>query len=135
MRKAFLIGAALLAFSSAPAFAQSSTPSFDLTSLEQTLTADLQAADADAKAHGDTIASQCYEGVIAYQAANPVVLPGSPVGVASGFQAARDVVKAGESAASTGIPPALVTTCGPLALDVQNDLGKASSLTIFGIKF
>jgi hypothetical protein len=117
--------AALVLSIAAPA----SAASFDLNGLLAATANDLAAADADAIAHHDVFASQCYEGVAAFVTANPLnlTLP-NVVGVASAFQVARDGVKAAQSVKATGLlPPALVQACGPLALDVQNDLGKAAN--------
>jgi hypothetical protein len=135
MKNLFLIPALLAAVLFAvPASAGEVT--LNLSQLEQTTVADLQAAETDATNHNDTIAANCYAGLIAYVDANGTQLSvTAPVGVASAFQDARDGVKLAETTAETGIPPAIETACGPLALDVQSDLGKAGAagFTIFGL--
>lgn len=103
----------------------------DFSSLITATVADLQAADADALANKDVFADECYVGAIAYVQAHPLPLPapGNPVGIVSAFQAGRDVVKGGQRIAglvAKGIPPELVQACGPLALDVNNDISKAT---------
>lgn len=119
--------------------ASASSGGLDLQGLLTATQHDLAAAKADADAHGDQIASQCYAGVSSYVTANPVSLPsvGSVAGVASAFQVARDAVKGAQGAAATGLlPTPIIQSCGALALDVQNDLGKiaASGVSIFGLK-
>lgn len=138
--KNYLLAGALALVCLAPLAASASTQSFDLSGLVQATTDDLNAARADADARGDTIASQCYAGVEDYLVANPLALPTLPPikGVASAFQAARDGVKDAQRVKaqfSAGIPRELVIACGPLALDVQSDLGKAvNDFTLLGIK-
>lgn len=122
---------------SAPAHAADAVK-LDINGLLKTTQADLAAAKADADARGDSVASQCYGGISTYLSAHGGAAPSLPSvkGVASGFQAARDAVKIAEAAqANAGIPPELELACGPLALDVQSDLGKAATqLAVFGIK-
>lgn len=103
---------------------------------------DFLAADADAKAHDDTLASQCWEGADTYlsaEAANGTDLepPGTPVGAASAFQAARDTVKFGLSVArnfqATGkVPMPLEVACGPLFVDSLDDLRAAGNVAGLG---
>lgn len=136
MTRAKTIYAALaIACMGTPAFAGSVT--LDIQKLEAASVADLEAAQADASAHGDTIAQTCYAGIETYVKANPITVPAAPVGVASAFQTGRDAVKLGLTAASNGIPQPLELACGPLALDVQSDLGRvvAPGFSIFGLKF
>ena len=119
----------------APAYAGQQP--FDLSKLMKATEADLASAKADADAHNDVFASQCYAGVSAYLAANPVQAQVPDInGVVSAFQAVRDVVKGVEGGAAA-VPPALVEACGPLALDVQNDIARAAAggFSIFGFKF
>lgn len=109
----------------------------DIASIETATVNDLNIAKVDADAHNDVFASQCYAGAAAYVSAHPVSLPSLPSsGVVSAFQVARDAVKVVQAAKSVGaVPPELVQACGPLALDVQNDLGKAvADFTILGIR-
>lgn len=116
--------------------AASASTSFDLSKITAATQADLDAAKADADSHGDVFASQCYAGVSWYIAEHggDIAVP-HIVGVASAFQVARDGVKAVESLRGAGaVPPEIVQACGPLALDVQNDIGKAAGLTIFGAR-
>lgn len=117
-----------------PSFA-ASAPGLNLTDLIRASDADLAAAVADATAHGDTFATECYTGIQAYNAANPKATLSitKPAGVVSAFQGARDIVK-GVQNPKDFIPSALVQACGPLALDVQGDLGKVGP-SFLGIKF
>lgn len=80
--------------------------------------ADLQAADVDAKAHGDAVASMCYEAVIPMiQVANS---PVAPVGAVSAFQDLRDGVAT--SSGAQALLKQLEVPCGPLAVDVNLSL-------------
>lgn len=107
---------------------------FNVTDVWRASPDDLNAALADATAQNDQFAVQCYSGVIAYNAANPpAAFGGNIVGVVSGFQAARDTVKEINSNGEDFIPAALVSACGPLALDAEHDIGHAS-LMLFGLK-
>ncbi len=139
MRKLLLLSVALFGFS-APAMADPISDFNTFLAQVQTITTtDLQAALADATAHNDAAAMQCYSGVLAYNAANPLQVPNipAPVGVVSSFQLARDGVKFAEANQNTPIvPPAINQACGYLALDVQADVAKVgSSFVLFGIKF
>ena len=83
---------------------------------------DLQAADVDAKAHNDTIASTCYEAVIPLvQKAQSTSLK-APVGLVSGFQNLRDGISATQGA--QGLIKQLEVPCGPLAVDVNLTLAQ-----------
>jgi hypothetical protein len=134
MTKFLLATAAIFCLLAVPA---SASESFDLSKLTAATQADLAAAKADADAHGDAFASMCYAGVSDYITAHPLPAITTPVGVASAFQVARDGVKFVQAGAAQGVvPPELVQACGPLALDVQNDLGKAvGNFAFLGIKF
>jgi hypothetical protein len=77
--------------------------------------ADLDAADADAKAHGDGVAAMCYEALIPLIGAAQA--PAAPVGLVSGFQELRDGVNGG--LAARGLLKQLEVPCGPLAADVN----------------
>lgn len=143
LRSLVLSAFVALGLFSAPAMA---SESFDINSLFTATVSDLQTADADAKAHSDTFASQCYEAVIPVVESQQANLNGihvaAPVGVVSAFQEGRDGVKLALTIDANVkvnglLPPAVVQGCGPLALDVQNDLGKANgsfALTLFGGK-
>lgn len=122
------IAAALLF--SAPSFAAG----FNITDLVRAAPADLAAGLLDANARGDTFASQCYAGIIAYNDANPQAVAGiaKPVGPVSAFQTARDVLKGAANPADF-IPKELVSACGPLALDVQGDVAKAAANASAGL--
>lgn len=132
MHKYLLSAAVGLAFfiTGAPAMASG----FNITDVWRASPDDLAAATADATAQGDTFAVQCYTGVAAYNAANPARgFASNVVGVVSGFQAARDTVKAINAGSENFIPPELISACGPLALDAEHDIGHAS-LMLFGLK-
>lgn len=109
----------------------------DLNALQTASIADLKAAKADADSHNDLLSSECYDGLLQYVSAHPITAPTiNVVGVASAFQAGRDAVKLTQAASAQGLLPVeIVQACGPLALDVQNDLGKAAGgLTVLGLK-
>jgi hypothetical protein len=103
---------------------------------------DFRAADADAKAHNDTLASECWEGADTYLSSEAAkgsgfVPPGAPVGAASAFQAARDTVRFGLSVArnfqATGkVPVPLEQACGPLFVDSLDDLRDAGNVAGLG---
>ncbi len=88
--------------------------------LDQIIIDDLVAANEDAKAHQDMMASTCYEALI------PVVQQRQAVRGASGgkigafvlFQHARDVRRA----VSAGIPDNISSACAPLVLDAERTL-------------
>lgn len=102
---------------------QSSTSSASgLAGAEQALqkftVADLQAADADAKAHGDTIASTCYEALIPAVQSQTANLPAAlPAGLFTAFQEGRDGIDAIEDVPA-GLK-GLNVACGPLVLDAE----------------
>lgn len=132
--KKFLLASIGALFLATPAMAD---PVSDLIANVSTFTqADLKAADADAIAHKDAAASQCYEGALAYVQANPISLPAvtAPVGAVSAFQAGRDAVKFVEANKGTPeVPDAINKACGYLALDAQKDVAKGA-ITVFGFK-
>ncbi len=82
--------------------------------------ADLKAADADAKAHSDTVASMCYEAVIPLIEKVQATPLTAPVGLVSAFQDLRDAK--GLSNSSQTLLKQLEIPCGPLAADVNMDL-------------
>lgn len=68
-----------------------STIQADLQKVSAIAVPDLQAALADATAHGDTAASNCYTTLLAVIQSNPIHMP-TIKGVASAFQAGRDAI-------------------------------------------
>ncbi|MGH7092725.1 MAG: hypothetical protein ACREFB_04235 [Stellaceae bacterium] len=88
------------------------------TTLQKFTVADLQAADADAKAHHDALAATCYEALMPVVQAQPNLIPGTaPKGLFTAFQQGRDGVNAIQA-----VPSALKglnVACGPLVLDAQ----------------
>jgi len=88
------------------------------TTLQKFTVADLQAADADAKAHHDTLAATCYEALVPVIQAQPNLIPSTaPKGLFTAFQEGRDGVNAIQA-----VPTALKglnVACGPLVLDAQ----------------
>lgn len=113
-----LMSAALTACSAAPTTAVAGVPS--LAQLVNYTVADLQAASADAKAHNDVIAQQCYDGLVPLVQGLPSQLPTVPVGVVSSFQAAWELVRAAQFGMQSPVGQAFVLACGPLILDVEN---------------
>jgi hypothetical protein len=119
---------------------QASAADFNFTKLLEATQSDLAAAKADADAHNDVLASQCYSGVSAFLAAagsgDSDLNITAPVGVASAFQIGRDVVKGAQQVQTgAGIPIELEQACGPLAVDVNNDIIRgAAGFTLFGVK-
>jgi hypothetical protein len=97
------------------------TPATIQATVQQLTVADLQAADADAKAHGDTVASTCYEALIPVVQSQASLLPASsPQGVVSAFQAARDIANGVQSV--PGVLKGLNVPCAPLVLDAEQTL-------------
>lgn len=92
---------------------------------------DLTAADADAKAHSDTIADNCYTAEIAFLGGIPSLqTPSSSMGPIQIFQLKRDLVNAFKG----GVPQGLTIGCGPLFLDEQTVMLKlAAKLSPLGI--
>lgn len=81
--------------------------------------ADLQNAEADAKATGDIIAEPCYAALADVLASLPAAPGGGQAaGAATAFQHARDLY----NPLRGGIPPALILGCGPLASQVRLDV-------------
>ena len=143
MKNLLLAGAAALVLFTTPA---SASVADLVTSILTATHADFAAADADAKAHSDVLASQCWEGADAYlskQTANGTgfVAPGAPKGVFSTFQAARDVAKAGlalktQFSVTHKLPVELEQACGPLIVDSVDDvrtIGNAVGLGAFNL--
>ena len=93
---------------------------------------DLQAAQADAEAHGDQIAAACYPALITFVAQlQSSAQQSQPVGGFSGFQRARDAVKDAEA----GVPVYLRIGCAALVQDVTGDAAQfLGSLASIGIK-
>lgn len=85
--------------------------------LAQFTVTDLQAADADAKAHKDTVASTCYEALIPVVQGLGSGTETAPVGAVSAFQAARDLSNTAHSIPAT--IEGLNVPCAPLVLSTQ----------------
>jgi hypothetical protein len=86
---------------------------------------DLQAALADATAHGDTVAMTCYPALITLvqNATTTGALPNAtPKGGFSTFQAARDLANAAEGV--PGTLKGLNVPCGPMALDAEQTIAQ-----------
>jgi len=84
---------------------------------------DLQAALADATAHGDTVAMTCYPALITLvqNATTTGALPSAmPQGGFSAFQATRDLANAAQGV--PGTLKGLNVPCGPMALDAEETL-------------
>lgn len=117
--------------SNPPATAASSNP---LQTLASFTLADLQAADAMAKANKDTVADQCFAYLItqvpAAQAQLGSVAPSNVAGAFSAFEAGRTVVTNVQGFVN-GVPTGLNTACAPLVLDAGGTLvGLAAKLGI-----
>ena len=122
--------------SPSPAPSLSADPLTNLINkINTVLIPDLQAALADATAKGDTVAAQCYAGLIPIvqnlQTNPPIVLPPAPIGIVTAFQDARDI-----RAGVTGAPNALKQlrqsinlACGALQVDIT--AGIADPLSLF----
>jgi hypothetical protein len=101
--------------------ASGATPATIQATVQKLTVADLQAADADAKAHNDPVASTCYEALIPLVQNQPPLLPGGlPKGAVSTFQAARDIANGVQSGPS--VLKGLNVPCAPLVLDAENTL-------------
>ncbi len=118
--KALAAGAmlALLAACAAPttsptADAPGATP---LAQLADFAVSDLEAADADAQAHGDEIAHACYPALIRFVQAAPTGQQ-TVLGAFSAFQKTRDLAKG----VRRGVPDYLVLGCAPLVADIKGD--------------
>jgi len=118
------IAALVLTISVGPALAQASTQAWTISlpdKLKQVLIADLQNADADAKAHNDTRHEPCYPALINFinsDIANP--LPNKP-GIFLLMQKGFDF--AGASGTPL-VPTEVASACGPVALDLKLSLGQ-----------
>jgi hypothetical protein len=81
--------------------------------------ADVSAALADAEAHDDVIAAQCYRFVLTVL---PALVQNAQnhdiVGPVSTFQKGRNLIKRGQE----GISDELTLNCGPLYLDAKRDI-------------
>lgn len=88
--------------------------------LAQFTVADLQAADLDAKAHKDTVASTCYEALIPIVQGLGSGTVTAPVGAVSAFQATRDLSNAALAIPST--IEGLNVPCAPLVLSTQQTI-------------
>lgn len=89
-----------------------------ISKIQQVALADLQAATADAKATGDTIASNCYDAwiglITAQQSAQGAAMPEPHV--ITSFQRQRDLI----NALRPGSP--LKVACSPLAEELKADV-------------
>lgn len=113
--------AATLAVSTDPLTMFISGLSTALKNGSTSLVADLQAADADAIAHNDTISDPCYKAEISFVQGIPsLTAPAGPIGPIQLFQIKRDV----QGAFAAGIPNSLKLGCGPLWLDEQSVFAK-----------
>lgn len=117
-----LLGLLLVGCATGP-LSVTSGPLGDLTKLT---TADLTAALADATAHNDQAAMQCYPVLMKVVASLPAVAPASqPAGVVSAFQAARDLVKTVQAQTDAGqgsVVQAVNLGCAALFNDAQGDV-------------
>jgi hypothetical protein len=110
---------------------KSADPVADITTIAL---ADLNAAAADATAHNDVVAAQCYAGLVPVVQQVQALLPGAlpkPIGVVTAFQTARDV-KAG-LAAQGGVLAKLRAQINQAcaALWVDANVGIADPLSLF----
>ena len=100
-----------------------SSPFGDITKLTN---ADLDAALADATAHGDKAAMACYPVLKSVIANLPAQVPAAPpAGIVSAFQAARDASKAVQSGVTSGqnaIVQEVNLGCAALFNDTQGDI-------------
>ncbi len=119
--------AILLVLISAPALAQprGSIPPQrpQVQSADQPITSDLlnkivadaQAADADAKSNNDTIASTCYEAIIAVAQTRLQTVDLQGAGLLTAFQKVRDLNRLNASPLGTQ----LIVGCAPLVQDAK----------------
>lgn len=96
--------------------------------LQPLATADLEAARAAAEAYDDTLATQCWAGLLAYQEANPLVLT-DPVGPASAYQKARNARRT----LARGMPDAIKAACGGMVIDSASALQRLLGLGLPGV--
>lgn len=117
-----LLGLLLVGCVSGPV-SLTSGPLGDITKLAAT---DIQAALADATAHNDLAAMQCYPVLLQVLASLPSTVPSTaPAGVVSAFQEARDLSKAVQSQTAAGQGSLVQTVnlgCAALFNDAQGDL-------------
>jgi hypothetical protein len=107
-----------------PVASAPAAPSDPLAQLASFTMADLQAADADAKAQTppDQTAYQCYDYLIAVLPQIKLPNGGSTVGAILAFQRGRDL--ANGLNASQGALKSLNLACAPLVIDAQTTLNK-----------
>lgn len=106
------------ATSSGPAAPVVTTSHDPVAMLKAFTITDLEAAQADATSHADTIAATCYaELVTTVQNLPSAGLP-KPKGAFSAFQEARDVAN-GVKRLQGGLPQSLNVACAPLVLDAS----------------
>lgn len=122
-RLSLLVAAVLLTGCASLGAPSMSSPLGDITTFT---VEDLQAALADATAHQDVAAMQCYPVLIQVVQSLPSQAPNtSPVGVVSAFQRARDAAKAVQSQTAAGQGSLVQTVnlgCAALFNDAQGDI-------------
>lgn len=111
-----LAGVAALAACAGPSTGSApvSTAQNPLQALQSFTVTDLQAADADAATHGDTLAHTCYAALIPAVQDAQVTAP-QLKGAFSAFQASRDAA----TLVQAGIPQNINVACAPLVLDAS----------------
>jgi hypothetical protein len=98
-----------------------------LQAIGQFTVADLQAADADAVANGDTIAHMCYPVMETFIMSITGSTGSTTVsGAVSAFQKARDLA----NKVASGVPQALKIACAPLLVDDTTLLAKIAALGV-----
>ena len=93
----------------------STTAQSNIAAIAKMSVPDLQAADADAKAHGDNAADQCYAKLVTVAQAMAGAPTGS-VGMVTTFQAARDAARLVEGQGDVAI------ACAALNASVKSDV-------------
>ena len=120
--KKFLVVLILIPFLLASCTSLSSN-SGALSDLQQFTLADLNQALADANAHNDQAASQCYSTLIAVINEGLPDLPPKPIGAISAFQALRDIIGQGPGKADA-IAKRINLGCAALFVDANFTLAK-----------
>jgi len=124
--------AALLVLLLAGCAAQSNASLNDsLAKLASVTIADLNAAAADAGAHGDVLAAACYPPLANWvmtmqeQHGAPIA---APAGAFSAFQQTRDVYKGLTAGGLAAVPPTVKLGCSALYLDAMGDVTQFVSM-------
>lgn len=132
MKKFLILGACLaLAACAAPTPPTTAKAADPVTALGSFTLADLQAASADAHAHNDQAAYQCYDYLITVLPSLQV--PSGPlptVGAFVAFQKGRDVAN-DLGGAQSGLK-SLNLACAPLVIDTQTILNKLALIGVGG---